>query len=440
MDIKHYYELMPKKLKMIIGYLGRQRIIHSRDFLDTYRALDRYDKSSKVEKQEIQKHILKDTLIYAYENCPYYRDLFDAVGFDAYSFSNLDEIRVIPYLTKAIILEQKERMYVDSVKNFYLATSGGTSGRPVTVAFDMQSLYKERAFVYHYWSKFGYDFKRSKLLSFREHNFHGQLASENPIYNELIINPFLLDAKHIDEIVEKANLYGAEFLYGYPSVIGPFCGLLKKNGIRIQKPIKAIFLISENLYPDQMKMIQEIYDCPIAMFYGHTEKAVFAEEYEGVYYFDDLYGYTEILDNAESNIVCTGFINKKMPLIRYLVDDRAERSGGGYRIIGHRENEFLIGFHDYKVSATSVEFTHESAFEKIQEYQFIQDNIGEVTMLLNAVEPLSKNEIDAVYQCVQNKLPGFHISLEMSKPIRRTTRGKYSLIIQNIRNDVGVGV
>lgn len=431
MNIKNIYEKMPYSFRLLIGYLGRIRIVTSKSFKETYKMLDEFDKYSEEKKKDIQIERLKSILVFAYEHCSYYKELFDDNQLNVYQFSSPNELEKIPYLSKEIIAEKGDRIMANDIKNFYFSVSGGTSGQPVKIAFDNLSLYKERAFVYHYWSKFGYNYKRSKLLSFREHDFNGKLSKINPMYNELIINPFLLDSINIYQIVELANKWDAEFLYGYPSVIGPFCCLLKKYDLKIRKKIKAVFLISENLYPDQKSIINEVIDAPIAMFYGHTEKSVFAEEYDEEYYFNQLYGYTEIIDSNESNIVCTGFINKKMPLIRYKVDDRAEKREKGYRIIGHRDNEFLYGENDYAVSATSIEFTHEEAFEKIQEYQFVQYETGKVELRLKPVVELTQFDLHEIEKCVQKKLPNFIISISDSNPIIRTNRGKFKLIIQN---------
>ena len=210
-----------------------------------------------------------------------------------------------------------------------------------------------------------------------------------------------------------------------------------KNKIKLKTSVKAIFLISENLYPDQKNRIQEVFNCPIAMFYGHTEKAVFAEKYGDKYIFNPFYGYTEILNDAEDNIVCTGFINRKMPLIRYKVDDKAIPYKDGYKIVGHRENEVLYGKNDYTISATTIEFTHEDCFEKIDSYQFEQNEIGKVEMRLKTDVKLSDIEMKKIYNRVKEKLPYFELKLVVVDELEKTKRGKYKMIIQNCKNDWG---
>ena len=440
MNIKKIYGSMPEWIKEIVGQVGRYKIIYSSSFRKQYNLLENHNyiaDSEMVDKYQII--LLKETLKYAYQHIQYYQELFDEIHFNVDEFDNLEELKKIPYLTKQIIRENEEKFKDNSIKNFYYATSGGTSGKPIKIAFDYPSLYKERAFVYHYWSAFGYNYKKSKLITFRELEFNGKLTKKNTIYNELLINPFMLDSDNIKKIVDKIEKFKGDFIYGYPSLIAAFCRLLSKNKIKLKTSVKAIFLISENLYPDQKNRIQEVFNCPIAMFYGHTEKAVFAEKYGDKYIFNPFYGYTEILNDAEDNIVCTGFINRKMPLIRYKVDDKAIPYKDGYKIVGHRENEVLYGKNDYTISATTIEFTHEDCFEKIDSYQFEQNEIGKVEMRLKTDVKLSDIEMKKIYNRVKEKLPYFELNLVVVDELEKTKRGKYKMIIQNNKNQMGGG-
>lgn len=434
-NAKQLYKKIPKPLKNMAELIGRYRIIGSKNFKQQYKLLEQASKLDTECLEKMQFKLLKETLQYAYENVPYYHELFNNVKFDVYNFSNVEEMKKIPYLTKEIIDKNWDSIQVKDINNFYYSTTGGTTGKSVKFAFDNNSLYKERAFVYHYWSKYGYDYKTSKLISFREVEFEGSLFKRNMLYNELLVNPFMLDSKHINNIVKEIYKFNGEFLYGYPSNIAIFCRLLKKNNIKFKLPVKGILLISENLYPDQKKQIEEVFDCPVAMFYGHTEKAVFAEKYGDTYLFNPLYGYTEILEREEENIVCTGFINQKMPLIRYKVDDEAIKKEDGYEILGHRSNEILYGKDDYVISSTTLEFSHEDCFEKVDAYQFEQNEVGKVIMKIESEQFLAERELDEIRRKVKEKLPKFIINIIQTEKIVKTARGKYKIILQNIKND-----
>lgn len=230
MNIKKIYEAMPDALKQIIGLVGKYKIIYSFTFRKQYDLLKRENYISDPEKIKMyQISMVRETLQYAYKHIPYYHELFDRIKFNADEFKSLNELKKIPYLTKQIIRDNEKKFENNDIKNFYYATSGGTSGKPIKIAFDYQSLYKERAFVYNYWSKFGYNYKRSKLVTFRELEFKGKLTKKNTMYNELLINPFMLNSDSLGKIVHEIERFGGDFIYGYPSLIDTFCRLLYKK-------------------------------------------------------------------------------------------------------------------------------------------------------------------------------------------------------------------
>ena len=52
---------------------------------------------------------------------------------------------------------------------------------------DNSSIYRERAFVYNHWASLGFDFKKSKLMTFRGIEVKNKIYKLNPIYNEVIL-------------------------------------------------------------------------------------------------------------------------------------------------------------------------------------------------------------------------------------------------------------
>lgn len=433
--LKKIYLEMPNGIKQIVGLAARYRLILNREFRKQYQLLCDSEKWSEQEKKRYQLAALKELLVHAYTTTEYYRKLFDKINFRPDQFSDFEELEKIPCLTKNLIIENFEELQSSAKTNCYVATTGGTTGKQMQIVLDEASVYRERAFVYHYWSHFGYDYRKSRLISFRDIDFKGKVCQYNPMYNEMICNPFIINQKNINEYLKAMNRFRGDFLYGYPSAISNFCRLLKLTGSRLNKEIKGIFLISENFYPDQEARIHDIFTCPIAIFYGHTERSVFAEQYQGKYHFQPLYGYTEIVDTEEENIICSGFLNRKMPLIRYKLDDHAEQlSTGSYQITGHRENEVLFGSAGEVVSATAMEFSHSPAFQKILEYQFEQESLGKVLFRLKLSEELEEEELNQIREELDKKLPAFSYDIEFTEEIKRTPRGKYKMIIQHIKD------
>ena len=172
-------------------------------------------------------------------------------------------------------------------------------------------------------------------------------------------------------------------------------------------------------------------DCPIAIFYGHSERAVFAERYDGGYVFNPMYGITELSDQGEP--IVTGFINQKTPLIRYIVDDKVKPLGDElFSINGHHNADVIYGKEGEQVSMSAVNF-HDDTFEGITGYQFLQEEAGKCTVLVTADSPLDLKKMNLIKSRLYGKLQaGFDISVKQVDELQKTSRGKYKMVIQNI--------
>ena len=192
---------------------------------------------------------------------------------------------------------------------------------------------------------------------------------------------------------------------------------------------KAALFISENLYGFQEALIKEVIQCPMVIFYGQSERAVFAERYKERYVFNPLYGVTEISEKGEP--IVTGFINPKTPLIRYLVDDYVELTDEGYTIEGHHDTEVLYGKNGEQITFSSINF-HDDTFEKVASYQFVQNEIGKCVLKILPENGFSRERLKIIEKRVNKKLgEGFIVQAEIVSSIPLTNRGKYKIIIQN---------
>lgn len=431
--IKKIYEKLPDFLKLLIGSVIRGELVNNEIFQKQYQELIQFEKLNLEQKRIIQFEKLKESLIYAYNDSLYYQQLFTSVDFNPVTMTSLSEIIKIPILTKQLLNDNLENIQIEKCKNFYRTSTGGTTGSPVCILLDKESIYKEKAFIYHYWSHYGYDYQKSRLVTFRGLEFNGKISKLNPLYNELQLNPFLLNVNTISRYIKKMNRFKADFLHGYPSAIFAFCSFLEQTNIKLEKKIKGVFFISENVFQYQQEKIESVLQCKTHSFYGHSERAIFASQNPNyTYTFHPLYGYAEI--DHSGKIFGTSFINQKMPLVRYDTDDSAHiLSNGELEITGHRTSEILFGVHGEHISASSINF-HTSVFENILVYQFVQNEIGKAIL---KVVPINEKGFDKtkIQVALQRKLENIlQIDVQQVDSIEYSHRGKYQMIIQHLHD------
>lgn len=429
--LKKLNEKMPDSLKRIAAPVIRGKLIGNRVFIEQLSFLKRTKSFSQERVSEWQLQELRSICNFAYLNTVYCKKIFDEAGLNPLHIKYYSDLKKIPLLTRESIANNFNELQAESVDDYYLATTGESTGTPMKVNLDRSSIFKERAFIYSFWENFGYDIRESRLVTLRGVNFGGKIAKANPLYQEVILNPFLLSEKTLDIYLNKIESYKADFIQGYPSAIQTLCVLLKKTGRVLPRKIKCVFLISENIEKRHLDLIEQTIGCSAKAFYGHSERSVFAEQCtdDPSYRFNPFYGFTEIEEHVSGNIVCTGFLNKRMPLIRYALDDCATRAAKGYSILGHRDDSVLVGKNGERITQTALNF-HDSAMDVAEAYQLVQTEIGKAECRILSQKKLTTEELQKIKKAFTSKT---NTALEWrvvdDVPFERTARGKVKTLV-----------
>ncbi|HML48730.1 MAG TPA: hypothetical protein PKE04_18460, partial [Clostridia bacterium] len=207
-------------------------------------------------------------------------------------------------------------------------------------------------------------------------------ARQNPVYREILLSPMRLSAQTLPRYVKALDAFGADFIQGYPSAVAHFARLLRASGMRLKKTPHAVFAISEGVYPDQREAVRSAWGCGMHATYGNSERSVFAQQLpNALYAFNMHYGHVELWgeDGGPQRIVSTGFLNRKIPFLRYDSGDFAVCRQGGYEILGHRSRNVLLGRGMEEFSMATMTFTG-NALKKAVAVQFVQDTPGVVRM------------------------------------------------------------
>ena len=433
--LKNIRDNMPEPLKYLTAPLFRNKLIKNSTYIQYVDSLNQRANKTIEEVEQVQFEKLKDILNYANKNVPYYRSLFNRIGFDPKLFTNIKQMEMIPFLTKEIIRENFDKLIsTEKIRGgYYDATTGGSTGEPLKVLLDYDCVFKENAFVNYFRSKLGYH-EKDKLATFRGIEFGDKLWKFNPMQNELIFSPFKLSSKTIQTYVDKINKFKPDYLNGYLSSLYFFARLLSDNSIVFNIKLKGIFLISENINVEQRKFVENYFKVSSSTFYGHTECCIIAEEMEpNLYAFDPYYGYTELIDNKDKTftIVGTGFLNKTMPLIRYKTDDICNIfDKGKVSILGRwSTNDFLIGLNDEKVFHSAFNF-HSDIFKNVVGYQFIQKQKGIADLLIVVNQQFHIAEIDLMKNEIDKKTKGvIDFDIKVVDNFVLSKRGKFKMFI-----------
>ena len=358
---------------------------------------------------------------------------------------------------KIRVLESQFINYQFSKKKKFKFTTGGSTGEPFSFFVSRMSGLKDRYHFLFFFKKIGY-LSGDKIFS-----LDGVLVPEKDIkrniywkrtrykdipYGSLHFSTLCLTKETASYYIEKLNQENPAFIRSYPSAIVDLANYIKLNNIKIGFKLKGIVLSSENVYQEQIQLLNETFNTPVYGQYGHSEMSVFAytEANSLQYKCSPYYSYVEILnkegehaqEGESGNIVVTDFFNHAMFFIRYDTGDVA--GFGGYdengflifdRILG-REQEFIYNKRGETINVTALIFgQHYKAFSFIEKWQIEQIEKGKcVIHIIKSPGYSTENETE-----IRMKFNDFNIDVDFNYPniIPLTQRGKHQLVKLNIR-------
>jgi len=249
-------------------------------------------------------------------------------------------------------------------------------------------------------------------------------------------------------------------LHVYPSVLTILAKFMKRNKIKPFSSIKAILASSENIYPWQIKLFKEVFQCKVFFFYGLTEMVALAGICEKSYDYHIFpeYSYVELIEKdgnrvteegAIGEIVGTTFDNYAMPLIRYRTGDLAVytkqtcKCGRNYPLLKNIEGrlqELIYTKSEDLISLGPVIFgIHDKCWTQVRELQFVQEKKGELIIKLIKNPEFSEKKVrNYVLNLFKQRLGGIcDIKIKFVNEIPKTERGKHKFLIQKLPINFG---
>lgn len=324
--------------------------------------------------------------------------------------------------------------------NSYSTTTGGTGGNPTTLVLTNALYGIEWAHVHHIWSSVGYNRKKDTKLTLRGKTPRGKkLIEYNPVHNELVVDIFKVNNNNFQQLLEAIKSYDIKYIHGYPSLVKEYITYFKYHNY-IPK-LNAILLTSEGISIEDKKQIADFFRCKVLSFYGQSERALIAADFEanGIYKVYTSYGYPRIVDGE---LILTSFVNRALPLVNYKIGDGAEIFEDEHclylkNISSRRGKDFIYLTQDKKIALTSLGL-HSSIQNEILYYQFHQKEFGkiEIWIVPKIISPISPQDIATIFSTqMKERLKDFNFNIRIVSEgeIVRSHRGKLMMIMQELK-------
>lgn len=371
-----------------------------------------------------------------YNSNSFYKKLYDNYGVNIHSIKSIDDINKLPILKKSDIRENP-----NSIKQGrgFLTKKGftsGTTGSPLVVYRDYDSILNEHAYIWWYRINSGLNPKDRKI------SIRGDLNRDTIHYldkasNTLFISSFALNDSNINKIIPIIKEFSPKAALGYPSSLYTIASWLEENNEMLNIPLS--FTSSESLLAFQEEIIKKTFNTNIFDWYGNAERTI-ALYRVGTKYFEPLL--YSINEYQTDRVITTSLINNYFPLIRYEVNDVLDNTGKYdferrstiiNKIYGRVEDYILLP-DGAKIGRLDIVF---KGVKNINFAQIVQRDLFSIDIKIVPLFNYCKDDELLLRKNLISRLGAkikINISLIEKDQIEFSSSGKFKLVLSKLKN------
>jgi phenylacetate-CoA ligase len=291
--------------------------------------------------EELRDRRVRETVVYAAEHVPYYRDLFRRHGIDPRELASAADLTRLPLLDRNELQADPNRFRSTAFaeRDVLALRSSGRTGVPVCAFHDQGSLLaaiahseRDRAVEAHFCGRR----YRYPVVEIRSEG--STVAFVQGVYRGSSFRPFrprvhVLSVETPPErVVDELNRLRPAALRAYGSYAEAFFRLLAAKGLHVRLP-RVVVYIGDDMSPAAREFIERRFGVPVISRYGAIEAlriGFMCEERDGFHLHEDLC-HVRLVDPEGRNVrpgevgrvVVSNLINRGSVLLNYELEDLA---------------------------------------------------------------------------------------------------------------------
>ncbi len=361
-----------------------------------------------------------------------------------------EELQNWPILEKENV-RARPRAFVsdDSSRRFmFREHSSGTTGKPLELWQSRRALKQWYALSEARWRRW-YGVSRRDRWGM----LGGQLVTPvsqrrppfwvwNAALNQLYLSSYHLSPDFIPHYLEALKSYGVRYLLGYTSALYA----LAREALRLGRSdvrMRIVIANAEPVFDYQRTAIETAFSCPLRETYGMSEFVAAASECESrrlhlwpeAGYVEVLEGSTPVRSGSVGDLVCTGLLNREMPLIRYRVGDRGSvradacPCGRGLPLVATVEgrcDDVLLTRDGRRIGRLDPVF---KAGLPIQEAQIVQEAVDRIRLRYVPAPEFAPAAARMLVERLRDRLGDVEVVMESLPEIPRGANGKFRAVV-----------
>ncbi len=388
---------------------------------------------------------------------PYYRDVFAQSGFDPTAIGSLQQLAVLPLLTKAQIRAHVDEMKADDAVGLARFNTGGSSGEPLIFYIGKQRVSHDVAAKWRATRWWGVDIGDPEAVIWGSPI---ELGSQDKIrllrdkfLRTHLIPAFEMSPEKLDGFVQQIQAIRPKMLFGYPSALAHIAGHAEKKGIAMHKlGIKVAFVTSERLYDHQREKIESVFGCPVANGYGGRDAGFIAHQCpQGGMHITAEDIIVEIVDpqgqvlpvGELGEIVVTHLATRDFPFIRYrtgdmgILTDRLCSCGRGLPLLEEvqgRTTDFVVAQDGTVLHGLALIYVLRD-LEGVEAFKITQNTLDETKVEIVRGEGFQQPDAEARITDTFKKRLGATVNIIIEYPaeISKEKSGKFRYVISHVQ-------
>lgn len=316
--------------KILLQVLFRNRIAE----LNSKRALyaDMEENWDAISKWQLKQ--FNDVWRSAVADVPFYKWWASEHGLPV-ELRELSELSHFPVISKRILQENEDRIFIDG-KRYQTVSTGGSTGQPTKFITSKKEKCVEYANTYLGRGMYGIRPLDETLLFWGHSHLFGSGVRgyinerKRRLFDALIgierLNAYDLSLRTVEKYAERLARRNPKCIIGYTSSIYSLARFIVDNdyGIGTKSNLKGVIVTSETVTQNDIDVIEKAFRVPVISEYGMAETSVIAysvPQSRGLRIFwDSFIAQTD----AMNQLNITTLYDREFPLINYATNDLVE--------------------------------------------------------------------------------------------------------------------
>ena len=425
------------------------------------RKLEAFETLSPEEQKREQANRVMVLMQRAYRTTPYYRRAFDEAGLRPEDWNGSMALP-LPLLSKSTLRDCGDEILSRDYEPQELqsAQTGGTTGPPVRIWRDLNSLRDKVAMQTHLEKRSGYAPGDSVLMIWgATRDLELNPSWKWKFYQQTLMRQHVAPVGTMSEAVfarfyEKLQQHRPKVIYGYSGCVARFAEYVEQQAGGYRSP-SSIIVTAEPLTDGDRIIIERVFGTKVTEFYGSRDIGMVATQcsHQPGLHFHPAACYTEFVPEGDTpdgpiyRLIITDLLNPASPLIRYdtadcvLLDEGPCSCGSWYprirKIVGRSLDNFTLrdGSKVPGISLTVQVVKLKDTLKQITGIQFIQKEFDLIQLRFSARgdERSIARELKILCDCTGELFPpGMRWVHTRVQEIKREPSGKLRFTISEV--------